>query len=407
MINLAALISASIEQKELDYLSRLNHGLLDDYEIEAVGWLMAYQEKYGAVPSKAAIAESPVKSLFTPKSVYVSDPLQAVFEGATDWLIQRHVRREMVAIDEIETQAGRFPVEQFRRLGEFTASISTSKTSSMATIDRDALYSAEAFEASLTLGLPMMDEALGGIGPGDVVLTVARPGVGKSLIACHMAIRWAQAGKRVLFASYEMLPRQITQRLDAILGGFNPNWFRQPLMAAQLAAKRSNVEFFMADMIARGGDVIFTQHTDSSVGALIGAISDNKPDVIIADGMYLINDGNGIGGWETTKAVSNQIKQTALKFGVPIFATTQLKRGAKDGGFTLEDIAYADAIGQDADTVLGIWQDVGSPHLGMQIVKSRFGARGFETKIAHDWDTMVLNEEAPTVSKITFGGSSS
>jgi replicative DNA helicase len=68
----------------------------------------------------------------------------------------------------------------------------------------------------LTTGLTDIDEALMGLGPGDLVLIASRPGMGKTSIALNMAVSAAKAsGKTVAIFSLEMSRQQLVMRLLA------------------------------------------------------------------------------------------------------------------------------------------------------------------------------------------------
>lgn len=67
------------------------------------------------------------------------------------------------------------------------------------------------------LGLPGIDQVLGGIQPGEVLGVMARPGIGKTLVLCHIAAGLAGVG-HVCF-SLEMPAPQIVERLARMVYG--------------------------------------------------------------------------------------------------------------------------------------------------------------------------------------------
>lgn len=84
----------------------------------------------------------------------------------------------------------------------------------MRMIDEMAQSRAIQRQAVLTFGLtPEMDDALGAIAPGEVVGVMARPGVGKTLLLCHLVEELATKQIGQVVYSAEMQASEIARRL--------------------------------------------------------------------------------------------------------------------------------------------------------------------------------------------------
>src|SRR6185437_11710715 len=71
----------------------------------------------------------------------------------------------------------------------------------------------EGAEPGLKTGYPDLDDALGGLRPGELIVVGARPGGGKSLLGLCIADHVAtDLNLPVLFASLEMSNEELTQR---------------------------------------------------------------------------------------------------------------------------------------------------------------------------------------------------
>lgn len=68
-------------------------------------------------------------------------------------------------------------------------------------------------ELRIPYGVTFLDEALGGVAPGDVVLVGAKTGVGKTQFASHVALNAGAKGKRVHYFALEAEQFEIEARL--------------------------------------------------------------------------------------------------------------------------------------------------------------------------------------------------
>jgi replicative DNA helicase len=81
----------------------------------------------------------------------------------------------------------------------------------------DAIADGEAAADTIPTGFPTLDGLLGGgLRRGDLIVLGGDAGVGKSALALAIALRAAEAGHQVTFATGEMDPRRVHERLLAI-----------------------------------------------------------------------------------------------------------------------------------------------------------------------------------------------
>ena len=114
-------------------------------------------------------------------------------------------------------------------------------------------------------------------------------------------------------------------------------------------------------------------------------------DVIVIDGIYLMRPDRHVQSkWERVADISNSLKQGALELGIPILGITQLKRLAGKRP-DVEDIAYSDALGQDADIILSVVpEEEKRENIVLELIKNRFGDATIGTAITINWDKMTL-----------------
>lgn len=404
-MNFSALLTNSINEGDPQYLRALDDNLLDELELKAKRMALGYFAKYGKLPSLASLERHPEFSIFY-NPVFLGDALAAVRDEAVEFLIGRFCARQFVEMREHFDLTSQFPTEELLKVANFVNQARASEAKSIHGMDRDSIYSP--LTGGVDFGFSELDRVTGGILKSEVAVLAGRIGIGKSLFACRQAVNWARQGNRVFMVSAEMSDVVLTQRIDGFLGGFNPGIFRDRSRAAELSSLRHVAERELALIKADGGDIIFPQKKSVTIDQIVAEIERVKPDAVIIDGIYLIKASSrsaGTGDWRDTKHVSNEIKQAAMTLDVPVFATTQFNRSAREQG-SLESIAYSDAIGQDADLVISASR-VENPLrflVDLEIIKNRNGSGFAITQVSHDWDTMFMTEVEHPVTTIKLHG---
>ncbi len=220
---------------------------------------------------------------------------------------------------------------------------------------------------------PVLNEELQGLQNGQFIVLYGRPKSMKSWVALHMATHaYTAARRRVLFYTREMSPILCAGRAACLLSRISYKEYRQ---AKLQKAIKDNLFELLQDLINderaeeyMGGNKqpYFIITSDRSGGANSGGgvawlqakIRELKPDIVFVDGMYLMKDDRSNTrsvDWKNITHISQDIKLTGQEFDIPIIGVTQANRQAdKSKGVDLTELAYADALGQDADMVMRI-----------------------------------------------------
>jgi replicative DNA helicase len=111
----------------------------------------------------------------------------------------------------------------------------------------------------------------------------------------------------------------------------------------------------------------FLMSEDSSslttVSAIAGKIQQHRPDMLIVDGVYLMDDEQGEpkGSPQALTNITRSLKRIAQRFDIPIIGTTQVlgwKLGNKKSRkITADSIGYTSSFSQDSDLVIGVESD--------------------------------------------------
>lgn len=388
-----SLISASILNNDISYVERVPMFLLNETEKNMVKWLKEYKKKHGRTPTPERFEKTPFGIYFT-KSL-TSSPLSDLFEGALKTKQAELFLKTFSEMEEIIDDGDDLPLNRLNDLARQLANVMTKPSASILDYNRDELYEGDDNDA-LMVGMDIIDDIYGGIHPGEFVVIAARVGVGKSMVLCLLAVLLARKGHRVGLFSREMSQRELVSRIDSILGQFNPMELRKKTNKPLLKAKKKEVEEELAKISLSGGNIIIPREGAYTPSAIRGFIRDEKPDIVLVDGIYLMRPDENINGadWQKLKAISNELKNVAMEESARIIGTTQLKRTGKDDGYDLEDLAYSDSIGQDADLVIA-----GSRPKGMSInqslwtiIKNRHGSGYGSNEIKIDYNTMSFTQ---------------
>jgi replicative DNA helicase len=204
-----------------------------------------------------------------------------------------------------------------------------------------------------------LDDDTMGMHPEELILFVARTGVGKTWVMTLMALHALKENHKVLFATTELSQRTIATRFFSLYFGIPYDMIRKGKMTIHDEKKFKDAVDTMLDQ--EGIDVIGGDF-DFRIESLESAIEESKPAVVFLDGAYLLKmDGHN----RVEKAANafNELKRLAKRKKVPIVITWQFNRDAKKSaqkggsGYALESISLSDVGAWNSDMIVALWQD--------------------------------------------------
>ena len=201
--------------------------------------------------------------------------------------------------------------------------------------------------AAMMLGLPAIDDVLGGVRPGEVLDLWARPGIGKTLLLCHAAISITEWRHAVVF-SLEMPAAQIVRRLARMAFGLTNRRLKEyGFPAADYRAKfeRLTVDatpgLTVAQLDAR---VRRLQQTGVPIGA------------VFVDHLGLIGGDRKLSTYDRTSLQARELKELAKRRGVGVIRLVQVSRDAGGDGsreLHLGSARDSGVVEETADYILG------------------------------------------------------
>lgn len=181
-------------------------------------------------------------------------------------------------------------------------------------------------ERRIYTGIAGIDGITGGLKGGKLVVIGARPGVGKTALALFMASNVADKVGRVLFASLEMNPEEIAERLVAAYSGVDVSGIESGNLTEDDYRKLGN-GYALAGNLRIEVDtklkspMLLRQAASTMAGSKEGLA------MIVLDYIQLMTaDTRSKSRYEDISNISRELKLIAMDLNVPVIALTQFNR---------------------------------------------------------------------------------
>jgi replicative DNA helicase len=216
--------------------------------------------------------------------------------------------------------------------------------------------------AGIPTGFSTIDEHTGGYQPGQFIVWAARLGEAKSWSLLRQAISAIMAGYTVQFDALEMSRTEVSYRIHAFLSS---SVGRQVFSNINLAQGKEidlvEYKHFLRNLrknLQNKGSSGKLHVADSSRGRISildiqAQLERNNPDILFIDYITLMSM-KGDGDWTSIAKLTNELKQMANYYKIPVIVAAQMNRnaaGGKEPGGP-EDLGRGDSIGQDSDLVM-------------------------------------------------------
>lgn len=209
-----------------------------------------------------------------------------------------------------------------------------------------------------------LDNLLGGLKPGELIILAARPSMGKTAFALNLVTNVAvKQGKVSAFFSLEMSSEQIVDRILSMVS-------KIPMSKITKGELDSNDFALMGEAMEQLGDTnIFIDDQWGTTIPILKSklrrlkIEKGALDLVVIDYLQLMNaNGSKFAGnrVQEISEISRGLKELARELRVPIVALSQLSRWVEqriDKKPGLADLRESGAIEQDADAVLMLYRE--------------------------------------------------
>lgn len=216
--------------------------------------------------------------------------------------------------------------------------------------------------SGLSCGYTDLDDMLGGLRPGELLVIGARPSVGKTALALNIAASIAGGGKPVFMASLEMPSRELAGRLLAMGSGVP---MQRITRGRGLSAEEAERIAGAASDDGIGGSPIYVDDTAAQQPAHIAATCRRlirKYNVALAavDYLQLMRPENPRENrTQQVGMLTLRMKHIARDCDIPIILLSQLNRDLEHGARKprLSDLRESGDIEAHADRVLLLHRD--------------------------------------------------
>lgn len=364
-------------------------------------WVLDYWRTHAAIPSLRALNQE-----FA--DLELADSNREQFSNLIDEVLNSYRHQKLV-----ETISSAMPLLNNNSTNEAIQMLSDGLQTASAEVARlrdvDLIQSWEERIARYNLmretpnairGIPTgftgLDRITAGLRPQQLITFVGEAKKGKSLITLIIANAVHTHGKVPMFISFEMSIEEQAARYDAIVSNIS----HTKIIRGDLTKKE--VEKIETTLRMRKNMHPFLMSEDSSslttVSAIAGKIQQHRPDMLIVDGVYLMDDEQGEpkGSPQALTNITRSLKRIAQRFDIPIIGTTQVlgwKLGNKKSRkITADSIGYTSSFSQDSDLVIGVESDPDIDNQAiLRVVLARSAPMG-EVKIKWDWENMDFSE---------------
>ncbi len=253
-----------------------------------------------------------------------------------------------------------------------------------------------------------LDGLICGLRPSELTIVAARPSIGKTSLAVHLAVETAKGGVCTLFVSLEQSRQELADRIWCRESGVDSHRVREARFLNEeeiRALNRSKKEF-------REVPLRIDDAADQSVLRMAAAArrmrTRNGLGLVVVDYLQLVApEDRRIPRHEQVAALSRRFKLLAKELNCPVVVLAQLNRASEertDGKPRLSDLRESGSIEADADAVWLLSRIQGQPEaINLDVAKNRNGRTG---DVALTFDRARMRWRSYVVSPFPAGNGS-
>ena len=233
-------------------------------------------------------------------------------------------------------------------------------------------------------GFAGIDRLINTLHPGRLIFLAARPAMGKTTLACNIAMNVAAAKGTVLFVSLEMSRQELTEKMISTQAGVDSRSFQSGRF--NMMGAPNDIELIDdAAKVFQQRRLIIDDRSGMGITQLRALVRKTKQvhgcDLVVVDYLQLMH-GPGKTSNEIYGEISRGMKCLAKDLDVPVLSLSQLSRSPEAEGRLerprLSDLRDSGRLEQDADQVMFLVRKINeTPRVAqLQLAKNRHGPIG-------------------------------
>lgn len=236
-------------------------------------------------------------------------------------------------------------------------------------------------------GFQTIDEASGGLQGGQLIVIVATPKTGKSVLLMQIAANVHDLGYSTWFQSFEMSNEAQITRHDALRAHISHTRLTRGQLD-MMEKQRYQRSLKRLDKMTNPFILADSVH-GQTVSAIQSKVEALNPDVVFIDGTYLMID-EITGEQNTPQALTNitrSLHKMALRLDKPIVISTQaLEWKMKGNKLETSSIGYSSSFFQDCDLLLGLQKGDEDNDPDGRVLRVLGGRNCSPTEVDLTWD---------------------
>lgn len=319
----------------------------------------------------------------------------------TELLVEQHRASRAEGADPLAI-AGRLTA-RLRSITEKASSLVSASGVELGDIGHRRLAEGVPLLPRYPLGLPAIDEMLGGgAAIGRCTVVMADSGVGKSTYAAHMVLAALDAGRRILWFSFEADRGEISEALTEMRAGRRYPGVRDPL-SRSASASLAEASAWLAEQPIWIDDASGLRVEEITARARSHQAA-HGIDLVIVDYVQSTRTAEGSRGDMAFIQVSEALRASAKDDGLGMLLLSQIAE--KKAGEKLAHTAFSKQFERDAAALLLVERDKQAKNAQMRdvsrvtLLKNRFGGHLGEMFMRFDHGTRRLIPCGPTGERV-------
>jgi len=235
--------------------------------------------------------------------------------------------------------------------GDYTGDPKPIADSVLAAMERATAVMERTQKTGLLTGLEDFDTRLGGLFGGELFVLAARPGKGKTALACQIARHVASRGRLCYFASLEMSDVELTTRMLCSMADVNSKRIRTGQLTRQDMAALTGP----SNELANSAMVIHDRPglSVADIGRACRRLASKGLAMIVVDYLQRVTPADRRANrYEQVADICKGLKTLARELDVPVMCLAQLGRDAdKTGKPELHHLRESGDIEAEADVI--------------------------------------------------------